>query len=126
MVMMHKDANAIANALTAQAVKEADGTHQELGEAEKAAEKAVESAIIIIGTIFAEEIQIGIATNNYSKLATQIMLRVNDPDVFNAIKTLATTKGISIPKGIIRKYKYTPGVGDVIRDVYGTMPQFHK
>jgi len=126
IMMVHKDANAIASALTAQAVVEADRTHQEPREAEKTAKKAVESAIIIMGTIFAEEIQIGIETNDYSKLAVQIMLRINDPDVFNAVKTLATTKGISVPKDIIRKYKYTPGVGEVIRDVYDTMPQFHK
>lgn len=86
-------------------------------------ETAIKNAIIFLGTMFAEQLNEGQKTSNYSKFALSLSLRMGDEKVRNAIEILATKSG-SVSKNIFQKYKMSAGAFEVIRDIYGSYPGF--
>lgn len=86
--------------------------------------EAMSKAIEYIGTFFAESLAIGKETNNYSKFALELAMRVEDDHTAQAIEIIA--KGIGKPsRHTLSKFRITPGAREVIRDIYGSHPRFH-
>lgn len=85
-----------------------------------AEDEALKSAIVVIGTFFAESLKTGEKTSNYARFATNLMLHSHDESIYTAIKVIATSKG-KVSKEVLQRYRMSGAALHAVKDVYGTL-----